>query len=113
MSHLSEIYLKKEVIETLLKVANARNLNGISVTISTNDEAKSFTGKDGKEILQNVSAYVSQTKEDREAKKPRYYVGNGKVFWSDGSPCMVPGAKAEEVKPQVKEAIEDSDSLPF
>ena len=37
---------------------------------------------------QNVSAYVSQTKEQRDAKTPIFYVGNGKTFWSKGeTPC--------------------------
>jgi hypothetical protein len=29
--------------------------------------------------------FVSQTKEDRDAKKKKYYLGNGKVFWSNGT----------------------------
>jgi hypothetical protein len=55
-------------------------------------------GKDGKyknytvsisdqvnEYGQNVSMYVEQTKEERDAKKTRQYVGNGKVVWTDGN----------------------------
>ena len=31
---------------------------------------------------------VAQTKEQRDAKKPLFYVGNGKTFWSKGeTPC--------------------------
>ena len=33
----------------------------------------------------NVSMFKSQTKEQREAKEKRTYVGNGKVFWTDGN----------------------------
>ena len=33
----------------------------------------------------NVSMFKSQTKEEREEKVPRTYVGNGKVFWTDGN----------------------------
>jgi hypothetical protein len=110
MAHLTEIYLKKETLETLLKGCTAKGINGISVTIATNDEAKEFTSKDGNPILQNVSAYVSQSKEDREAKKQKYYVGNGKVFWSDGKPVLVP--KKDDPIPAAV-VVETSDDLPF
>ena len=32
----------------------------------------------------NASIMISQTQEEREAKKPRTYIGNGKVVWTDG-----------------------------
>jgi hypothetical protein len=41
-------------------------------TVAINDEANQYG--------QNVSAYDSQTKEEREAKKPKAYIGNGNVF---------------------------------
>lgn len=31
----------------------------------------------------NISIYEEQSKEQREAKTPKSYVGNGKVFWTD------------------------------
>jgi len=33
---------------------------------------------------QNISVYEEQTKEERDAKAPKTYVGNGKVVWTDG-----------------------------
>jgi hypothetical protein len=33
---------------------------------------------------QNISVYEEQTKEERDAKAPKNYVGNGKVVWTDG-----------------------------
>lgn len=45
-------------------------------TIAVNDQ----TDKYGR----NVSMYREQSKEEREAKKPKEYIGNGKVFWTDG-----------------------------
>jgi len=33
---------------------------------------------------QNVTMYERQTKEEREAKQPKKYIGNGKVVWTDG-----------------------------
>jgi len=32
-----------------------------------------------------VSAMVKQTKEERDAKKAKEYIGNGKIFWTDGT----------------------------
>jgi hypothetical protein len=46
-------------------------------TVSVNDESNQYG--------QNVSATDSQTKEEREAKKPKSYLGNGNVVWTDGN----------------------------
>jgi hypothetical protein len=46
-------------------------------TISVNDETNEWG--------QNVSIIDSQTKEEREAKKPKTYLGNGKVVWNNGT----------------------------
>ena len=45
-------------------------------TISVNDDSK---------YGNNVSLTDSQTKEEREAGKPKEYLGNGKVIWTNGS----------------------------
>jgi len=83
MASLSEIYVKKSTLETMLKVLNAKQGKegeGVKITISLSDQPNNFG--------QNVSAYVAQTKEQRDAKKPLFYVGNGKTFWSKGeTPC--------------------------
>lgn len=79
MASLSEIFVKKETLETLLSVLSkktGKDAKGIKLTISLSDEAKNYG--------QNVSAYVSQTKEQRDAKNPVFYVGNGKTFWTKG-----------------------------
>ena len=46
-------------------------------TVSVNDETNDYGS--------NVSAYDSQTKEEREAKKAKDYLGNGQVVWTDGN----------------------------
>ena len=46
------------------------------VTFSINDDTR---------YGNNVSAIIPQTKEEREAKKAKQYLGNGKIFWTDGS----------------------------
>ena len=45
-------------------------------TLNINDEANQWG--------QNVSLTDSQTKEEREAKKAKNYLGNGNVVWTDG-----------------------------
>jgi len=55
-------------------------------------------GKDGKyknvtvkiydntnEYGKNVSVWAEQTKEQRDAKEDRSFIGNGKVVWTDGA----------------------------
>lgn len=105
MSSLSSIYIKKEILETLLKVVTKKEEKGVEITISINEEANQYG--------QNLSAYVAQTKEQREAKKDKFYVGNGKVFWTDGK-IELPKKKEEvrEAKP-MNTAEEDKDDLPF
>ena len=45
----------------------------------------------------NVSAFDSQTKEERDAKKPKDYLGNGKIFWTDGKISVAEREEAESV----------------
>jgi hypothetical protein len=104
MSSLSEIYLKKEVLETLLKTVTAKGENGVSITISTSDETNQYG--------QNVTSFVSQSKEQREAKASKYYVGNGKVFWTDGK-ITVAKKKEESTAPAPAPVQESSNDLPF
>ena len=68
-------------------------------TVAINDEANQYG--------QNVSAYDSQTKEEREAKKPKAYIGNGNVVWTDGNIKAV----KKETAPQQASAVEVD--LPF
>lgn len=105
MSSLSEIYIKKETLQTLLDVVTKKGEKGVSITISTSDESNEWG--------QNVSAYVAQTKDQREAKKPRFYTGNGKVFWNDGK--ITNGVKPEEQAADTASTSDNGgdDPLPF
>ena len=90
MSSLSEIYVKKQTLETLLNTLNAKSGNdakGVKITISLSDSANDYGN--------NVSAYVSQTKEQREAKKPLFFVGNGRTFWTKGETPVPPRQQNE------------------
>ena len=99
---LADFFIKKETLETVLKVINAKNQQGISLQIGINDETNQWG--------QNVSVSVSQTKEEREAKKDKYYVGNGKVFYTDGK---ITKAEKKDI-PKVEEPfIPLNNDLPF
>tara|TARA_R110002167_G_scaffold365166_1_gene589005 strand:+ start:545 stop:835 length:291 start_codon:yes stop_codon:yes gene_type:complete len=67
-----------------------------NLTISLNDETR---------YGNNVSITDSQTKEEREAKAQKNYLGNGKVVWTNNQISLAekPEAVAEPV----------SDDLPF
>jgi len=71
-----------------------------NLTIAVNDETR---------YGNNVGIMDSQTKEEREAKKTKLYLGNGKVVWTDGNVTL---AEREEqtTTNQVKEETAD---LPF
>ena len=71
-------------------------------TLTVNDETR---------YGNNVSGYDSQTKEEREAKQKRNYIGNGKVLWTDGKIAV---ADKEETSSQpVAKAASIDDGLPF
>ena len=107
MASLSEIYLKKSTLETILKALNSKQGKegeGVKITISLSDQTNNFG--------QNVSVYVAQTKEQRDAKTPLFYVGNGKTFWSKGE-TPVPQREQPTQAPQTVTAANDETDLPF
>ena len=75
-------------------------------TISINNDANQYG--------QNVSLTDSQTQDEREAKKPKNYLGNGNVVWTDGNINAV----KKEVKTTASPPYDAlgnliSDDLPF
>tara|TARA_R100001460_G_scaffold90485_3_gene132140 strand:- start:7346 stop:7639 length:294 start_codon:yes stop_codon:yes gene_type:complete len=68
-----------------------------NLTISVNDETR---------YGNNVAIMDSQTKEEREAKKQRNYLGNGKVVWTNN---QISVAEKEEVV----STTNANDDLPF
>jgi hypothetical protein len=87
----------------LTKIDKTRIVEGknggkyINLTISVNDEEDQYGN--------NVSLWQSQTKEEREAKENRLFLGNGKSLWSDSDK----GAKTSKTSKK-EEAHND---LPF
>jgi hypothetical protein len=67
------------------KIIKGEKDSYIPVTISVNDESR--YGK-------NVSVYIQQSKEEREAKSERHYIANGSVIWTDGS--IVKGQREDD-----------------
>ena len=114
MASLSEIYVKKETLKTILDILDKKGEQGVKLTLSIDDKSKEFTTKEGKTIYQNVSAYVSQTKEQREEKKQRFYVGNGGCYWTDGV-IKTAGEAAPAQAAAIPDGIVSSpaDDLPF
>ena len=106
MSSLTNIYIKLETLETLVATLKKKGENGIGIDVSISDETNQYE--------QNASAYVSQTKEQREAKTPRYYVGNGKCFWTDGKITIADKkSKEERSEPKKSDNTDNPDDLPF
>lgn len=70
-----------------------------NLTISVGDETR---------YGNNVAFMDSQTKDERDAKVAKTYLGNGKVVWTDGT------VKLAEREEQVAVAVdEQSGDLPF
>jgi len=102
MSALADIYLKEETLETLLDTVRKKGERGVALTIGINDETNQYG--------QNLSAWVSQSKEQREAKQNRFYVGNGKVFHTNGT---IKTAEKQQTNSQPDAGQRFEDNLPF
>lgn len=86
------------------KMVKGKKGTYINLQIGVNDETK---------FGNNCSAWVGQTKEERESKSERQYVGNGKVVWTDGNISV---AEREEEKGQTsatQQEVTYDDDLPF
>jgi hypothetical protein len=100
MSALINVSLRVDKLPKEKFVAGKDGAVYYNFTIGINDEANQFG--------QNVSLTDSQTKEEREAKKPKNYIGNGNVVWTDGNIVAV---KKEQNIAEKAQTV--SDNLPF
>lgn len=82
------------------KIIKGKKGQYINITASINDDTK---------FGNNVSFFISQTKDERENKTNKNYIGNGKVVWNDGN---ITNAEREEQE-QVQSVVDDGDDLPF
>ena len=62
-------------------------------TISVFDEPNQFN--------QNVAITDSQTPEEREAKKPKNYLGNGKVVWTNNILNKIENTESPKKEPEI------------
>ena len=85
MSALITQYFKRSQLETMLKAADEK---GLSVTSAINDETNEYG--------QNISSWVTQSKEDREAKVKRTYVSNGSVVHTENG-MIVKATKTDKI----------------
>jgi hypothetical protein len=109
MASLNSLYVKYDTLKKIMhtlesKESKGEEVKGISFTVSVNDEANQWE--------QNVNAYVEQSKEDREAKKDKFYIGNGKTFWSNGSQKSIKEMGNQQPKAEGKNDTSLGD-LPF
>ena len=74
----------------------------LPITITINDELDQF-GNQGPVV-------VEQTKEERDAKAPKVYLGNVKVVWTNGDNVA---AAPREQQPQQVQQAPVVDDLPF
>jgi hypothetical protein len=84
------------------KIVEGEKGNYLNLTVAINDDVNDYG--------QNVSSWIEQTQEERESKKDRVYVGNGKVIFTDGNIATAP--KEEKTAPK-KKAVKSKNDLPF
>jgi hypothetical protein len=76
-----------------------------SISISVNDEADKF-GND-------VAITTGQSKEEREAKAAKVYLGNGKTVWASETPGAKPASAPAKAAAAPAAAQSLDDDLPF
>jgi hypothetical protein len=130
MGAILETYYKLETLKTLVKTLEAKGEKGINITTSINDEAKKYTNTttwgESYDTFQNVSSYVSQTKEQRDAKSDKFYTANGAVKWVGNTgvrlakDCKLVGSNLDETSNTTSDPAaaygaqsDDLDTLPF
>ena len=79
MGQLINAQINKSKLQGLVHYTNKRtNEESVNITISLNDTPDQYGN--------NASIWISQTKEERDAKAPKVYLGNGKVIYDSNMP---------------------------
>ena len=85
------------------KIIEGKKGKYLPITITLNDEVDQF-GNQGPVVVQ-------QSKEERDAKTEKVYLGNVKVVWTNGDNVQVaPRENAPAASPQPVQQVDD---LPF
>ena len=85
------------------KIIEGKKGKYLPITITVNDEPDQF-GNQG-------PVTMDQTKEEREAKTPKQYLGNVKVVWTNGT--NVDAAPRDNMPPAPAKAEVSDNDLPF
>ena len=86
------------------KIIDGKKGKYLPVTLTLNDELDNF-GNNGPVI-------VAQSKEERDAKTPKVYLGNAKVNWTNGQNVDVAPRDGQPQRQAAPAPVEDID-LPF
>ncbi len=70
----------------------------------------SFIASEKGQYGDNGGVTLPQTKEQRDAKDKKVYVGNAKLFWSNGEGLVVESEPQQAVSTSI---VEEVDDLPF
>jgi hypothetical protein len=92
MSKLLNVSIDVTKIKKELLISGAKGTY-LNLTVSVNDEEDKFGN--------TVSAWQSQSKEEREAKVDRNFLGNGKVVYDSEQKAPQPKAVAQEEQPDL------------
>lgn len=103
MSALGTIYLKRETLKTILEVLEKKDQKGIEITFSVNNDSDVYG--------QNVSSWISQSKEERDSGKKRFFTGSGKIIWHDSK--IVKGEKPSDNPTPPVSGTDEDDDLPW
>lgn len=92
------------------KIIKGKKGQYINIVVNVNNDVDKFGNQ--------ASVVVDQTKEERDAKSPKTYLGNGKIVWSDGQfadPAPRDNAPTQASKPQsgAEFVSQVTDDLPF
>jgi hypothetical protein len=89
------------------KIDKAKLYNGkyLNVTISINDQTDAYGN--------NVSVTESQTKEERDLKTSKRYIGNGKVVYTNGEVKVAEKQEKPLQTASQKFAQQEESDLPF
>ena len=85
------------------KIIEGKKGKYLPITITLNDETDQF-GNQGPVVVQ-------QSKEERDAKTEKVYLGNVKVVWTNGTNVAVAPRDGAPAQPAAAPAVEDD--LPF
>ena len=87
------------------KIINGKKGKYLPITVTLNDELDQF-GNNGPVVVQ-------QTKEEREAKTEKVYLGNVKVVWTNGDNVAAAPRPDQPKQEQSQSFVPQTDDLPF